>query len=329
MISIKDVAREAGVAVSTVSKVLNNYSDVSPETKEKVRAAAERLQYVPNAVAAALSSKQSGRVALLINLNTRTQVIDEINMQYLAGAIHEAKGRKLDVITIFFSMIEDMSLEEVVAYLQSQHITGLVIYGMGKDSYILQELVKQEIFKTVLIDAPLVNCSTSVIWVDQQKAQMEVARKTIEENHGKKVLYISGKQNGYVTEQRILAMENLEQEMHLELQMHCGDFSERRARELTFEYAERVDVIVCASDLMAIGAMRALIDMDIFRPVCGFDGITLMGYAGKQMYTVRQDFYGISAKAIEELQYLMRGGEGREVVLPYTVVRMQYEDVIC
>lgn len=48
-------------------------------------------------------------------------------------------------------------------------------------------------------------------------------------------------------------------------------------------------MVVCASDLMAIGAMNALIDMDIFRPVCGFDGITLMGYVGKQMNTIRQD----------------------------------------
>ena len=80
---------------------------------------------------------------------------------------------------------------------------------------------------------------------------------------------------------------------------------------------------------MAIGAMRALTEMDIFRPVCGFDGITLMGYAGKQMNTVRQDFYGIAARAVEELQYLMRDGVGREVLMPYTLVRLKYEDIIC
>ena len=80
---------------------------------------------------------------------------------------------------------------------------------------------------------------------------------------------------------------------------------------------------------MAIGAMRALTEMDIFRPVCGFDGITLMGYAGKQMNTVRQDFYAIAAKAVEELQYLMHGGEGREVIMPHTLVRLKYEDIIC
>ena len=83
MVSIKDVARAAGVAISTVSKVLNGYPNVSEETKVKVNRAVEELNFVPNSVAAALSSKQSGRVALLMHLNQKTQAIDEINMQYI------------------------------------------------------------------------------------------------------------------------------------------------------------------------------------------------------------------------------------------------------
>ena len=59
--SIKDVARQAGVAISTVSKVLNGYEGVSESTKDKVNAAIEALNYTPNAVAAALSSKQFGK----------------------------------------------------------------------------------------------------------------------------------------------------------------------------------------------------------------------------------------------------------------------------
>ena len=87
MVSIRDVAKHAGVAISTVSKVLNHYPNVSEETKEKVNLAIKELNFVPNTIAAALSSKQSGRVALIMNLNTQTQAIDEIGMQYLQGAI--------------------------------------------------------------------------------------------------------------------------------------------------------------------------------------------------------------------------------------------------
>ena len=79
---------------------------------------------------------------------------------------------------------------------------------------------------------------------------------------------------------------------------------------------------------MAIGAMKALIEMDIFRPVCGFDGITLMGYAGKQMNTVRQNFTGIAARAVTELKRLLEGGTGEEILMDYELIRMQYLDVI-
>ena len=69
MVSIKDVAKQAGVAISTVSKVLNGYPGVSDATKKKVQEAAKELHFVPNSIAAALSSKQAGRIALLMNLN--------------------------------------------------------------------------------------------------------------------------------------------------------------------------------------------------------------------------------------------------------------------
>ena len=148
MVSIKDVAKHAGVAVSTVSKVLNHYPNISDETRTKVAAAVEQLQFVPNTVAAALSSKQAGRAALLIHLNNSTQAIDEISMQYIAGAVHEAKERKLDIITIFFSMIEEMSLEELTVYLKSQNITGLIICGTNRECKALNALVEKQIFKT-------------------------------------------------------------------------------------------------------------------------------------------------------------------------------------
>ena len=80
--------------------------------------------------------------------------------------------------------------------------------------------------------------------------------------------------------------------------------------------------------MMAIGAMKALIEMDIFKPVCGFDGITLMGYVGKQMNTVRQDFAFISTEAVKELARLMNGGIGNNIVLPHEIVRLRYEDII-
>ena len=328
MVSIKDVAREAGVAISTVSKVLNNYPNVSENTRQKVNEVVDRLGFVPNAVAASLSSKRTGRVALLITLSLDTQASDEISMKYISGAVHRAKELQLDVITVFTSMIEDMTASEVINYFESQGIKGIIVYGMTTKDKVVHRLIESGNFKMVVIDAPMMNENTSSVSIDNVKAQYDVAKKTITENKCKKVLYISGDENGYITADRLSGIKKLCDEKKLKLTVRNGKFSELRARELAMKFAKNTDCVVCASDLMAIGAMKALIDMDIFRPVCGFDGIMLMGYVGKQMNTVKQDFVKISEEALDELSRLMQGESGRKVTVPPSLVRMVYKDII-
>ena len=328
MVSIKDVAKHANVAISTVSKVLNDYPNISKETREKVNKSIDELGYVPNSIASALSSKKAGRIAVLINLSTQTKAIDEIGMQYLSGAISEAKELGIDVITVFFSMIEGKTDKEIERYLHSQSIDGLVIFGISKDSVDLISLINKKRFKTVVVDAPFVNAVTSSIWVDQEQAQYDVAKKTVEGHDVKKILYIAGKNNGFVTEERIKGIQKFAKDEALDLEIVNGDFSELKARTITIEHAEDYDVIVCASDLMAIGAMNALVELDIFHPVCGFDGITLMGYVGKRMHTVDQNFHRIAKEAVKELNELLHGEKGRNVVLDYRLARLEYKDII-
>ncbi len=330
MASIKEVAKHAGVAISTVSKVLNNYPNVSEETKIKVNAAIEELGYVPNAVAAALSSKKAGRIAIVLRLSKSTQAIDEVNMQYLHGAIDRARKLNMDVVTVFYSMLEDKSVEEMVNYFRSQAVNGIIICGIGKVEKPFLKLVESQIFKVVSIDALLVNPSTSCVWINQFQAQYDVAKKTLEMDPTpyKKLLYLAGTKHSFVTEERLRGIKQFAADYKLKLTVKEGEFSEKKAREITLKYGEKTDMIACASDLMAIGAMRALVDMDIFRPVCGFDGITLMGYVGKQMNTVKQDFFHIAEVAVEELRRLLDGGEGQEVILEHSLVRMEYMDII-
>lgn len=328
MVSIRDVAKHAGVAISTVSKVLNHYPNVSEETKKKVNDAIEELGFVPNSIAAALSSKKSGRVALLLDVNRHVQTVDEIPMQYIVGAINRAKELNLDVITVFFTMIQEMSVEEMVRYFQSQSIEGLVICGMSKQDIALHKLIHTGKFKVVLIDAPYVNANTSSIHIDHTRAQYEVAKQTVLANKCQRILYIAGKKNGYVSEERMQGMNELAKDLELTIFTRVGNFSELQAREITLKYAKKKDAIICASDMMAIGAMKALIDMDIFRPVSGFDGISLMGYAGKQMHTVKQNFKDIASRAIDEVDKLMKGQTGQEIIVPHELIRMEYLDVI-
>ena len=329
MASIKDVAKHADVAISTVSKVLNGYAGVSEETKRRVNRAIQELNYTPNAVAAALSSKQSGRIALLLNLKGPGQAVDEVNLQYLSGAIQRAKEKKLDAVTLFFSMLEDKSLTDAIGYLKAQSIEGIIVYGMSRRDILLKELIDSGVFKTVAVDTPFCDENTSSVWIDQKKAQYDIAKKTVLGNKDcRRVLYIAGQKDAFVTGERIEGMKELAEELGLELTVEYGDFSEKKARELIFAYEDRTDVFVCASDLMAIGAMRALMELDVFHPVCGFDGIPLMSYAGKQMNTVKQDFAKISAVAVDEMERLLHGDTGRNTVLGYELVRMRYEDMM-
>ena len=328
MVSIKEVAKHAGVAISTVSKVLNGYPNISEETKKKVQDAIKELNYIPNSIASALSSKQFGRVAVILDPKKQTQAIDQIFMQYLLGALDKAKELNLEALTVFTSMLAGMSAEEITRYFLSQSVAGVIIYGLSREDKVFQKLIDDRQFSCVVIDAPVINERTTCVGIDHEQAQYDVAKKTILGDNCKRVRYIAGKKDGSVTKQRLNGMKRLAQELSLAMLVRPGNFSELAARNITLKYAKNKDVVVCASDLMAIGAMNALIDMDIFRPVCGFDGITLMGYVGKQMNTVKQDFYSISSRAVEEVKRLMDGEAGRQVIMPHSIVKMYYKDII-
>lgn len=68
--------------------------------------------------------------------------------------------------------------------------------------------------------------------------------------------------------------------------------------------------------------------MDIFKPVCGYDGIKLLGYIGYEIKTVRQDFYDIAKHAVEAAKRLLDGNKGEVISLDYEITEIHYEDVI-
>lgn len=330
MANMVDVAKRAGVSVSTVSKVLNNYANVSTDVKERVHEAVEALNYVPNAVASALSSKNKKRVAVVVFVNNEKQAIDEINMQYLFGSSRQAKVEKLEIITVFSNIFSDFSKVELIQYFKSLSISGMVVYGLHKEQEVFNEMVLEEHFKTVLVDVPIVGDMTSYVMVDHQEAQKELTIKMIKDHSTdvKSILYLAGRRDGFVTDLRLQGVVDACDEMGVKLNAQYANFSEKKAIELTKEHAFDADIVVCASDLMAIGAISALKDMDIFRPVCGYDGIKLLGYVRYHIQTVKQDFYNIALQAIIEVHRLLQDNKGQAIIIDYEITRINYEDVI-
>jgi len=336
MVSIKDVAKQAGVAISTVSKVLNNYPNVTEATKNKVNRAIKELNYVPNSIAAALSSKHSGRVALLMDPVRETRGADQIYMEYILGALDSARELGIDAITVFFSMLENMTVDDITRYLRSQGVQAIVVFGLSQETKVIRNLIQEEDFFTVVVDAPFVTDGITSVGIDHTEAQYQVAVKTIKENPGSvqpgesapSVLYIAGRGADYTTADRTKGMKKAAEELKVGLSIRYGDFSEAKAGSIARVTGRDKDFIICASDLMAIGAVNALKETGRNIPVCGFDGIALMAYAGCDMNTVRQDFYEIANTAVKEAKRLMDGEKGRQVVMPHRIVRMAYSDIV-
>ncbi len=326
--TIKDVAKKAGVSISTVSKVLKNYKNISKETKEKVLKAVKELKYIPNTMASGLSSKNYNKIALYIYINDKFQAIDEINMQYIQGAFKVTSELNLNVITIFNDSVKNLNDDEFLQYILSEGINGIVVYGLNKEDKLIHQIIKKNIFKMVVIDAPILNDNISNVSVDHKIGQYEVAKTVIEKEYTKKVLYLAGKKNGYVTDERLNGIYSLSLEYGFKLIIEYADFSEKKAYEITIKKASDVDAIVCASDLMAIGAINALIKMNIFRRCSGYDGISLLGYAGKNVMTCKQNFYEISKVAVKEIFNLLNGSKGKKITLPHTITDIKYEDVL-
>lgn len=330
MASITDVAKKAGVGVSTVSKVLNNYANISQSTRDKVILAAEELNYVPNSIASALSSKHGKRIAVVVFINNKRQAIDEINMQYLFGSFEEAQNLGLEIVTVFSTVFEHMSKIELTQYLKSLRVQSIIVYGLSKEHVVFKELVSDDSLRMVIVDAPHIGDHTSYVMVDHQRGQYEIAKMMIEQNKTpvRNVLYLAGRRDGYVTDLRLQGVVDACEEMGVKLDAHYSNFSESQAFEIVKKHAYEADIIICASDLMAIGATSALKEMDIFKPVCGYDGIKLLGYIGYSIKTVRQDFYDIAKHAVGAAKRLIDGNKGEAISLDYEITEIHYEDVI-
>lgn len=330
MVSIRDVAKEAGVAISTVSKVLNNYPNITEATKDKVNRAIKELNYVPNSIAAALSSKNPGRIAVIMDPTRQGMAEPEVYMQFLLGALDCGKELNLDIITVFFSMLNGLSGEDIIRYLRSRGVQGILVFGLTQEDRALRSVIMDEEFNTVLIDVPFQSESITSVGIDHSRAQKEVALRALKESPGplKNVLYVAGKGTSFVTAERTKGMKEAAEELGLTLSIRYGDFSEVKARGIAQVTGKDKDAVVCASDVMAIGVLKAFKELNISVPVCGFDGIALMGYLGEGMYTVKQDFYDIADTAVKEVKRLMEGESGRQVVMPHEVVKMKYLDVI-
>ncbi len=320
MANMNDVAKYAGVSKSTVSKVLNNYPNLSVQTIERVMEAINELEYVPNQTASSLSKKDFKKVGIIFKVNDTEQTIDEVNMQYMLGIDEACSEINVEYSVIFARTLEHKTPAEIISYLRSKSITNLVVLGLSKDDENIYEVITEEVFPAVVTEVELVTDCISCVGSDNYQAQYDLAKKYIVESNAKNVLYISGKENGYVSEERIRAIKDLETELNLNLQMASGEFSEKVAYQIIKETDFNYDIVICASDLMAIGANRALHELGQIVPITGFDGISLLNYVGRNIRSVKQDFHKFAVESVRQSVNMKQGQKGKKINVDYELI---------
>jgi len=305
--NIRDVAKAAGVSVATVSKVLNGYTTVNQQTKEKVLKCVKELRFRPNLAARSLV----GRRSMTIGIFLTTELAHPFFTRILAGMEQALKAKGYDLIYLAqMSWNKDYSF---VRHCQSRNVEGVVVFGFQREDTSFEELIESGI-PAVFIDLDVQDGRAGYISSDNREAAERAVAYLAELKH-RKISFLSGIKDSYVNQQRYegfragLANAGIP---YREDYVSEGDFTRERgyhAMRGLLALPEPPTAVVCCSDMSAIGAMDAIRDAGLSVPedvsVLGFDDIEIAGYVRPALTTVRQNMIEIGRRAIELLDELI------------------------
>ena len=325
MVTIKDVAREAGVAISTVSNVINQVDNVSEETKQRVLAAVEKLKYVPNFNARSLKSNKKNTVGLFLSS------IQGDYYRKLLQAVHLQCKMAGYMLNIYVS--NENTSEEIYGMILSSGVEGAIIMNECLDDEYIERIARTHM-PMVFIDRKQRGENISSVVVDNYTGA-ELAMEYLMKQGHRRIGYIHGINNiddreRYQAYLDVLAKYNIPVEEELIL---TGYFEEVIAfseiRQLFFKGITLPDAFFCANDEMAWGCIRALSGVGVQVPeqvsVIGFDNIILAEFYQPALTTIENPVTELGTKSALELFRMMRKEgepEGREVSLaPSLIVR--------
>ncbi|MFB5663911.1 catabolite control protein A [Alteribacillus sp. HJP-4] len=326
--TIYDVAREAGVSMATVSRVVNGNPNVKPATRKKVLDAIERLGYRPNAVARGLASKKTTTVGVII------PDISSIFFAELARGIEDiATMYKYNIILCNSDQNKEKEIHLINTLLEKQ-VDGILFMG----GEITEEHVEQ--FKRSPV--PVVLAATldeqreiPSVNIDYYQAAFDAVTELMDAGHNK-VGMVSGSLedpvNGF---QKFSGYKKAHEEKEKEFDeglVAVGDYtydSGIEAVQRLMDHAEPPTAIFAATDEMALGVIHGLQDKGINVPedveVVGFDNTRLSTMVRPTLTTVVQPMYDIGAVSMRLLTKYMNKEEVSDevVVLPH---RLEYRD---
>jgi LacI family transcriptional regulator len=327
-VTIYDVAREAGVSMATVSRVVNNNPNVKPQTRKKVFEAIERLGYRPNAVARGLASKKTTTVGVVI-----PDISNAIFAEVARGIEDIANMYHYNIILCNADKRKDKEIRVVNTLLEKQ-VDGLLFMGGTVTDEHLQA------FKTS--NVPIVLCATTdehgvmpSVDIDHESAAYDAVQALLGQGH-RRIAMISGTlqdpANGYARYQgykRALEAAGIAIDDTL---VRVGNYryeSGVEAMKYFLELENRPTAVFSATDEMAIGAVHCIQDFGLRVPedvsVISVDNTRMASMVRPQLSSVAQPMYDIGAVSMRLLTKLMKKEhvEQSRVVLPHELIARQ------
>ena len=311
MPTIKDVARLAGVAVSTASMAINNHPRIAPETRLKVLAAARELNYQPNAMARSLKRRRTESIGLIL-----TDISGPFYSELIKGVEDVVLERGYQLLV---SSAHAGREESVRRLLTEGRTDGLIVMAPNLKDDDLAAVAGEE-FPVVVLDRRLQGKGISSIRVDNVSAAATAVTHLIA-NGCRSIAYVSGPQLSRDNQERLQGYRQALEQAGLPAPASLlipGDFTEeggRRAAQWLMDRGPLPDGIFAANDEMAIGVMEALRERGVRIPeevaVVGFDDIRMAAYVRPALTTVRQFKYELGQRAATIL-FAMLDGTGEE-----------------
>ena len=327
MPTVLDVAKRAGVAPITVSRVINNSGYISQATRERVEAAVKELGYVPNTLARGLRSKKTKTLAL---------VVTDITNPYftlMARGVEDAAGNS-DYSVVYCNTDESKAKEEKYANLLAQRqVDGVLLVPSSGNVKTLKFLLSNDI-AVVTLDRRISGVEVDSVRSDSEDGAYRLVRLLMSLGH-KRIALITGPRNVSTSIDRVRGYQRALNEAGLteNTLVYYGAFKHQIGYEFTQQamtHSPRPTAIFGANNFITIGIVKALHDLQLAVPghvsVVGFDDLPETMLMNPFLTVAQQPAYEMGRIATELLLKRISGeeiGECQELVLPTEIIERE------
>ena len=303
--TIKDISKACGVSPSTVSKVLNGYTDISRDTVEQVFRAAERMGYTPNAAARLLKTNRSHNIGVLFVDQMQSGLRHEYFSAVLNSVKEEAEAAGYDIT--FISQKLGGSAMSYLDHCRYRKCDGVIIACVDFDDPGVMALIGSEI---PVITVDHVFNQRGALISDNVRGMEELVTYLYGQGH-RSIAYIHGEMTS-VTQNRLAGFYRACTRLGLQVpdtyiraaRYHDPDSSARATREL-LDQKDRPTCIIYPDDFSFLGGRSQLESMGLSIPedisVAGYDGILLSQALRPALTTVLQDTDTLGRRSVQQL----------------------------